>query len=150
MLEKTQAKLEFLMRSIFVAFFFINSEKLVSYGAVIESGTLRVVTPSGSSLTSDKVLSASKQMDARYAVQRERRCVAQAQREQRETEREIILLRAEEKCSNAKKRADGKEDVELQQLRSRRELRRQQLRESRELWPKQVKPLSIKPLPSDE
>lgn len=52
LLEKTLAILEFLMPSIYVACF-LKSEKLVSDGAVVENGTIRVVTTSGASLTSD-------------------------------------------------------------------------------------------------
>ena len=118
-------------------------DRLTSDGAVTENGTVKVVTMSGASLTSDNVINALRDREAKQIAQREQRAAAQLQREERATQRELAQAQAQEKREIARKKAEEKEEAELQRLRSRRKSSYQRLAETRELRRKKAKTIAL-------
>ena len=87
----------------FYDLFVRQSERLLSDGAVVENGTIKVVTTQGASLT-DNVINALPDRDLLQEAQREQRAVAQAQREERAAQLEIALTQAQQKREQARRR----------------------------------------------
>lgn len=98
----------------------------------LKNYTIKVVTSSGASLTSGRVLNALRERDEHQVALREQREMAQEQRDQRVAQRVLGQNEAQKRQEQRQQEALKKEENVLQKLRGPREARRKRLDETRE------------------
>lgn len=115
------------------ALFLTRAEELCSDGAIVlDSGTIKVSTKSGATLTSDNVIAALQHAEEKKEQERQRKKTAAIEKEKRQAARDLALAAKRSAQKEREKRNADKEEVELLKLKARRASREAAARASRD------------------